>query len=73
MTQDTQVNLGFANQNRFFSTQKRWVYVDNFMGTVHTEGQGRQFGGTHLILDCFRDGDSQILYCKCFMLVLANR
>ena len=27
-----------------FFTQKRLVYVDNFMGTVHTEGQGRHFG-----------------------------
>ena len=27
-----------------FFTQKRLVYVDNFMGTVHTEGQPRHFG-----------------------------
>ena len=39
----TQVNLDIAIKNRFF-TQKRLVYVDNFMGTVHTEGQGRHFG-----------------------------
>ena len=39
----TQVNLDIANKNRFF-TQKRLVYVDNFMGTVHTEGQPRHFG-----------------------------